>query len=180
MADSEDSTARKKRAYLERKRAPAGMRWCRICDRFLLFSMFYKAKNRNDGLSCYCRSCIAERQRLRYWADPAKMLEQQRVNRKSEKYKVRNRATQSKRRAKGGGIWTRADIGRLMLTQRHKCAHTFCRASLKGKYHIDHIVPVALGGSNQLSNIQLLCVKCNLSKSATHPVDFAQMNGLLL
>lgn len=32
--------------------------------------------------------------------------------------------------------------------------------------HYDHIVPLALGGLNDITNIQLLCEKCNLEKSS--------------
>jgi 5-methylcytosine-specific restriction endonuclease McrA len=32
--------------------------------------------------------------------------------------------------------------------------------------HIDHIVPLAKGGKNELDNLQLLCGKCNLKKGA--------------
>ena len=39
----------------------------------------------------------------------------------------------------------------------------------KGKYHVDHRMPLSLGGSNYPDNLQLLCPTCNLSKSATHP-----------
>jgi 5-methylcytosine-specific restriction endonuclease McrA len=35
------------------------------------------------------------------------------------------------------------------------------------KLEFDHIVPVALGGSNTARNIQLLCEPCNRSKGAT-------------
>jgi len=33
-------------------------------------------------------------------------------------------------------------------------------------WHIDHITPVILGGSNALGNLQLACRKCNLRKGA--------------
>jgi 5-methylcytosine-specific restriction enzyme A len=31
--------------------------------------------------------------------------------------------------------------------------------------HIDHIIPLAKGGTNDLSNLHTLCQQCNLSKS---------------
>ena len=30
--------------------------------------------------------------------------------------------------------------------------------------HIDHVIPLAEAGTNALSNLQLLCAKCNLAK----------------
>jgi hypothetical protein len=39
------------------------------------------------------------------------------------------------------------------------------------KLHIDHKVPIALGGTNDPDNLQTLCQECNLGKSATHPED---------
>lgn len=38
---------------------------------------------------------------------------------------------------------------------------------LLARPHIDHIFPLALGGSNDLVNLQLLCETCNLKKSAS-------------
>ena len=38
---------------------------------------------------------------------------------------------------------------------------------LKKDFHVDHIIPLALGGSEwDLSNLELSCAKCNLSKGA--------------
>lgn len=42
------------------------------------------------------------------------------------------------------------------------------------------IMPLALGGSNDIKNLQLLCPTCNMKKSAKHPVKWAQENGRLL
>lgn len=42
-------------------------------------------------------------------------------------------------------------------------AGTCQRCGQPGK-HVDHIVPRRLGGTDELSNLQLLCVQCNLSK----------------
>lgn len=39
-----------------------------------------------------------------------------------------------------------------------------CQACGQEGKHVDHIVPRRLGGTDELSNLQLLCVQCNLSK----------------
>jgi 5-methylcytosine-specific restriction endonuclease McrA len=47
-----------------------------------------------------------------------------------------------------------------------------CRIDLSSNrksVHIDHIMPLALGGRNTDDNVQLLCAKCNQTKSAKHP-----------
>jgi len=39
-----------------------------------------------------------------------------------------------------------------------------CQACGQEGKHVDHIVPRKLNGTDDLSNLQLLCVQCNLSK----------------
>lgn len=84
------------------------------------------------------------------------------------------------RKAKAGGSHTGADIEFLMRIQGGRCAHSWCRKSLSSYKEVDHIIPIALGGSNDRKNLQLLCRRCNRTKLATHPIDFAQRFGLLL
>lgn len=68
---------------------------------------------------------------------------------------------------------------KLMLLQRGKCA--ICNTDLeKSGNHLDHVMPLVLGGLHDDSNFQLLCPSCNLSKNAKHPVDFMQEKGFLL
>lgn len=90
------------------------------------------------------------------------------------------RRSQHKRRAAGlkGGL-SMGITKKLMALQRARCAN--CRTSLRRiKFHLDHVMPLALGGTNIDSNIQLLCQPCNQTKHAKHPVDFAQSQGRLL
>lgn len=56
----------------------------------------------------------------------------------------------------------------LMSEQGGKCAG--CEADLgKTAFHLDHVMPIKLGGRNIDSNIQLLCKPCNQTKHAKHP-----------
>ena len=73
---------------------------------------------------------------------------------------------------------TATDIIDLLAAQKWKCAA--CRKSLKDGYHVDHVVPLARGGGNGKSNLQMLCPKCNMTKSARDPVEFMQSLGFLL
>lgn len=67
---------------------------------------------------------------------------------------------------------------RLFKLQRGKCA--CCMKPLGDDYHLDHIMPLALGGTNTDDNIQLLRASCNNHKRAKHPIDFMQQRGFLL
>jgi len=69
-------------------------------------------------------------------------------------------------------------IKKIGTLQKWKCATCCC--ALNGKYHKDHIVPLAGGGKHEPLNIQLLCPTCNLKKGAKNPVKFMQERGLLL
>jgi hypothetical protein len=83
------------------------------------------------------------------------------------------------RKKQNGGKLSRGIAAKLFALQTGRC--TCCHADLKSTgHHIDHIMPLALGGSNTDDNVQLLCPTCNLSKNAKHPVDFMQSRGFLL
>jgi 5-methylcytosine-specific restriction endonuclease McrA len=72
---------------------------------------------------------------------------------------VRNRRA---RQRQAPGKHTPADIEHLYDQQQGKCA--YCQCSLQNGYHVDHIVPLARGGSNDPSNLALACASCNKSK----------------
>lgn len=83
------------------------------------------------------------------------------------------------RKQAGGGVISTTLAKRLYGLQRGKCA-CGCGWSLKDGYHLDHIMPLALGGANEDYNIQLLRPSCNSRKHSKHPIDFMQSNGFLL
>ena len=77
-----------------------------------------------------------------------------------------------------GGKLSGADVAAVIDRQKGKCA----ACGSKGKLEMDHIMPLALGGSGDKSNFQGLCRYCNRSKHAKHPADFNKpiITGLLL
>lgn len=92
---------------------------------------------------------------------------------------VRNRRAL---KANAAGSHTIQEIMSIFERQQGLCAN--CQARLfksgKQKYHVDHIMPLVLGGSNWASNLQCLCPTCNLRKSAKDPISWAQENGRLI
>lgn len=117
-------------------------------------------------------------------ANPDKVRATQRKwstnNPDKERQKVKNwrAANPDKRRAQAhrrraleklsGGTFTAADIEAIRLAQGNRCY--ICKKELT-KFHIDHFIPVALGGTNDPGNLRLACPHCNQSKNAKHPHD---------
>ena len=76
------------------------------------------------------------------------------------------------------GRLPRGTVAAIREKQRNRCAA--CACSLLNGFHVDHVIPLHLGGRHEPLNIQLLCPSCNVRKWALHPVEFAQRNGKLL
>lgn len=150
-----------KRGHISQRRV-AG-RACIQCS--IELSRIRYAELRDDY--CAKRKEWTERNRERHYATN---LAWQRRN------PEQHRASQSKRRAvarNANGYWTKADIARLMEAQDGCCAG--CRASLEDGYHVDHVMPIVLGGSNWPDNLQLLCPPCNRKKGALHPDEWRKL-----
>lgn len=136
---------------------------------------------------------IKKKKRDRYRSDPKKYCAQSRAFRERHPEKVLEyaksyRAANKSKRAvaqrnreavkRGRGVHTVSDVHERIKLQRGRCA--YCRANLRGKYHVDHIMPLAKGGSNRRANLQILCPPCNMKKYDKDPVVFAQEIGRLL
>lgn len=90
----------------------------------------------------------------------------------------RHASNRRARKRENGGSLSVGLSEKLLKLQKGKCA--CCKEVLNGKFHLDHHIPLALGGANEDGNIQLLCPPCNMAKGAKHPVDFMQSRGFLL
>ena len=79
-----------------------------------------------------------------------------------------NRVKNNKRRLIEG-TFTKYDICLLLKVQNYKCVYCLEDIGKNKKWHLDHIMPVSLGGTNWPENLQALCKSCNLRKSNKHP-----------
>lgn len=92
------------------------------------------------------------------------------------------RIKEQNRRAKkkqNGGVLSKGLAAKLFKLQKGKCA-CGCAKSLGKNYHMDHRMPLHLGGANEDWNIQLLRGSCNDRKGIKHPIEFMQSMGFLL
>lgn len=122
---------------------------------------------------------IKQREKAKRLLDPAKFSQRSRDY--AKKYPDRVNARNAERRAKRknqAGIVSKNIVEKLKKLQQNKCP--CCHKLLGDNYHIDHIVPLALGGMHQDSNLQLLRANCNQQKYNKHPIDFMQSKGFLL
>lgn len=150
-------------------------------DKCNLANKKYKQQNREKVLLAN----KAYRQENKHKTRKYQLANKERLDAVRKAWKVANpnagRIVSHNRRARikqNGGRLSNNIVAILHDLQKGKCA--ICKQALGDKYHVDHIMPIKLGGTNTNGNTQLLHDKCNLMKGATHPVEFMQSNGYLL
>jgi len=72
-----------------------------------------------------------------------------------------------------GGTHAAVDIQAQYDRQKGRCY--YCDTLVGDDYHVDHVIPLILGGSNGPDNLVVACPTCNTSKGAKHPMDYAGM-----
>lgn len=146
----------------------------------------WRAANRDRCLKARRRwralNSTKERERTRLWfaANPDKARQSFQRWRKNNPERVRtsNRNRRAHKKAAEGNH-TLEEIQEILTAQKYRCA--YCRTKLTApNFHIDHIVALSRGGTNYRSNLQGLCRRCNCSKNAKDPIDYAQSIGLLV
>lgn len=116
------------------------------------------------------RDKLLEIRRLQY--DPIKDRERRQKWQADNPLTLRaSRVRIRSKRKKAEGTHNGADIAALLVTQENHCV--FCRADLRAvKWHVDHKMPLARGGTNWPENLQILCAPCNLSKGKLTNEEF--------
>lgn len=129
------------------------------------------------------------KERLNEYTRRYRKVHGERLNEKKRRFlrteigRLADKAHQHRRRAQkqaSGGTHTASQIQEQIQRQKSRCY--YCRNKLKkGKYqwHIDHVVPLSRGGSNDISNIVITCPTCNLKKNDKLPHEWAEGNRLL-
>lgn len=121
---------------------------------------------------------LREYKKRHYQINADKIRERTRQWRENNYSRARaNERNKLAQRRNAAGKHTARDVDFLFAQQRGKCP--VCRGAL-GNYHVDHVVPLSRGGTNDRLNLQLLCSGCNQSKHAKDPVTFMQQNGFLI
>ncbi len=162
---------------------------CGQCGRTLpaTTEFFHRDKNRPSGLYSWCKECNRAR-RNQHYADHAeryseynrsfyaanaeekKRMAREWHERNPERARAHARASAARRR-RAPGNHTAADVDAQYARQRGRCY--WCGERVGQTYHVDHVIPLKLGGSNAPENIVVACPRCNQVKHAKHPMDFA-------
>ena len=178
-----------------RERAHAqGMYFCNICERTMDREKFSKdSKNKaNHGVRTRCKECIAERdceyqkenvyrrrQQFKRWSEKNKEYRRQYFHernkipdvilRKAMRTNLKRYMAIAMGESKIKESWDYDEIG---------CSPEFLKEYIEalfdesmgwenhGLWHIDHIMPLAKGGTNHYSNLQPLWAEANLQKNA--------------
>lgn len=171
---------------------------CTKCGEEKPRSAFYRFKHSKDGLNSWCKLCqnisnakwtVANIEKIRAIKRKWVANNKEARNKWLREYREKNRELIStwaaNRRGRKNdapfgtyGAWRMKDVKKILLLQRGKCV--VCKRDLNGRYHRDHVVPLAQGGQHNHKNLQLLCPSCNMRKSSKDPIRFMQERGFLI
>lgn len=185
-------------------RRSSGVKACGACQETQGVRQFHSNKQAPDGLASMCKRCAIQKarmwcesnsertrksQRMSYLRNrPARLIAAKKwagkhpervreIRRRWDRAhpEVVNANTRQHRARKRGvpGFHTAEDIRRLYVEQRKRCY--YCGKLLRGRYHVDHKIPLArteLNPTNWPDNLALACGICNRSKGSMTVEEF--------
>jgi hypothetical protein len=156
-----------------------GMKQCTGCWEWKPQLEFAISNRANDGLQHKCKACNSKyhydnkEHRDAYFAEYRRLYPDKRKA-ASDHGKHNRRA----RRRHASGTITKADIDAIRASQTDKRGRLICwrcNKPITGTPHLDHWIPLALGGTNGPGNLHYMHGLCNMSKGAKHPTEIGRL-----
>ena len=183
-----------KHGHIEKRLTSSGQ--CKECARLInkaaypvkaekikAYQVQYRANNREKSREASKRwreeNLERAKEKIRAWraANQHRIIQYREENRDLAALYSRNRRA----RLRGnGGTHTADDIAEIIKRQKFKCAECGTSVRKRENRHVDHIMPISLGGTNWPWNLQILCPTCNHEKWCIEPLEFARRKGRLL
>lgn len=173
---------------------PDGTRTCTKCGERKLLDQFDKVKNATLGRRSNCKACRSQDMKTRYRLKEEELRAAARQRRRDnpdatrEADRRRNREPHRvalhaermvQRRARMAGARTEPGVTRENLRRQYGDACFYCGVEMDFTRRrrsdplsptlatVEHVHPIALGGSHTWDNVVLACWKCNCSKRHT-------------
>lgn len=119
------------------------------------------------------RALDRARQAERRVADPERHKEIARRYRKKNRAKLLVKYRENNARRKGAtGSHTAEELWLMRECQNHLCA--YCETPIFDVFHVDHMMPLSRGGTNDWTNLAITCPTCNLRKNARTAEEFVE------
>jgi len=148
---------------------------CGYCEQMLPLENFWKSKSKSRGYQTYCKACSKLQKRSTYSIHKIKRNAYKRewrktdengreYNRKYRREKPHVYAAKEQRRRtrlKNNGVYlvTEKEMQKMYAS---KCF--YCKVA--DATTVDHVVPIAKGGTHSIGNLLPACRPCNESKKA--------------
>ena len=165
----------RRREILATRRSPVTPKTtkvCHQCKRELALESFYSCKTRPGGLTAACKDCNKSNAASRRLDDAKREKDAQRQREYNQRpeVKMRNVVFSHKRRVRIANAGSHTAAEWMALCEKYNWTCLKCGRS-DVPMTVDHVVPLAKGGTNDIGNIQCLCGSCN-SRKSTKTIDY--------
>lgn len=148
------------------------MKTCSRCKQQKEITEFYTCSHAKSGYKCQCKECVKDAVRRSSIKHSDKVLERNRKYRaanpdKVQKWKAKDRKV-NKSRILADNAGRRAKLKSKLtseIKQIYALRDFYTSMSLGEVFHVDHKIPVSLGGLHEASNLQVIPAIDNLRKS---------------
>lgn len=162
QAENEERVREYKRRYKERNPTKDKEYYEANKEQIKLRNREYHKKNTNK---------VSEQRKAAYERNRERNLERSREWKKAHPDRVRISNGNRRARLKEAGGEVDADtIYQMYEDQQGLCA--YCESPLFGDFHVDHMMPLSRGGTNDWHNLAITCPSCNCSKQAKTVQEF--------